>query len=36
MKDGRRLVTFEPEIDDVFDVVDECGEPCGNMVLATE
>jgi hypothetical protein len=36
MKDGRRLLTVEPEIDDVFDVVDECGEPCADMVLATE
>jgi hypothetical protein len=36
LKDGRRLVTFEPEIDDVFGVVAECGEPCSDMVLATE
>jgi len=35
-KDGRRLVTFEPHIDDVFDVVDKCGEPCAEMILATE
>jgi hypothetical protein len=36
LKDGRRLVTVEPEIDDVFDAVDECGDPCADMVLATE
>jgi hypothetical protein len=36
LKDGRRLVTMEPEIDAVFDVVDACGEPCADMVLATE
>lgn len=36
MKDGRRLVTTEPAIDAVFDVVDACGEPCADVVLATE
>ena len=36
LKDGRRLVTMEPEIDAVFDVVDACGEPCEDIVLATE
>ena len=36
LKDGRRLVTTEPEIDAVFDIVDTCGEPCQDMVLATE
>jgi hypothetical protein len=36
LRDGRRLETVEPHIDDVFDVVDECGGPCEGMVLATE
>jgi hypothetical protein len=36
LEDGRRLVTTEPAIDDVFDVVDACGEPCADMILATE
>jgi hypothetical protein len=36
IKDGRQLVTMEPEIDDVFDVVNACGDPCADMVLATE
>jgi inhibitor of cysteine peptidase len=36
LEDGRRLVTVEPHIDAVFDVVEECGEPCADMVLATE
>jgi hypothetical protein len=36
MKDGRQLVTMEPEIDDVFDVVNACGDPCADMILATE
>lgn len=34
--DGRKLVTTEPHIDDVFEVVEECGEPCADMMLATE
>jgi hypothetical protein len=36
LRDGRRLVTVEPQIDDVFAVVEACGEPCADMVLATE
>lgn len=36
LKDGRSLTTIEPQIDDVFQVIDECGEPCSDMVLATE
>jgi inhibitor of cysteine peptidase len=36
LEDGRELVTTEPNIDDVFDVVDECGEPCADIILATE
>lgn len=36
LEDGRQLVTMEPQLDAVFDVIDECGEPCADMVLATE
>jgi len=36
MKDGRRLVTYEPEIDDVLEVLEACGEPCSEVVFATE
>lgn len=36
LKDGREFVTTEPAIDDVFDVVEECGEPCADIILATE
>jgi inhibitor of cysteine peptidase len=36
LEDGTRLVTNEPEIDAVFDVVDECGDPCADIILATE
>ncbi len=36
LKDGRVLVTTEPHIDEVFAVVDQCGEPCADIILATE
>ena len=36
LKDGRTLTTIEPQIDDVFQVIDECGEPCSAMTMATE
>jgi inhibitor of cysteine peptidase len=36
LEDGREVVTIEPHIDDVFDVVDECGEPCDDVIIATE
>jgi len=36
LKDGRELTTIEPGIDDVFDVVDQCGEVCKDIILATE
>ncbi|MEJ2749725.1 MAG: DUF333 domain-containing protein [Anaerolineae bacterium] len=36
LKDGRSLTTIEPQIDDVFQVINECGEPCSNMIIATE
>jgi hypothetical protein len=36
LKDGRQLVTTEPEIDAVFDVVDACGEPCADIIMVTE
>ena len=36
MRDGRRLVTMEPRIDDLFVLVEACGDPCADMLLATE
>lgn len=36
LEDGRSLTTIEPQIDDVFQVINECGEPCSDMTLATE
>lgn len=35
-RDGRRFVTTEPRIDEVFAVVGECGDTCLNIGLATE
>jgi hypothetical protein len=36
MKDGSQIATTEPGIDDIFRLVDECGDPCADLVLATE
>jgi hypothetical protein len=36
LKDGTWVTTTEPEIDDVFRVVKECGAPCSTIVIATE
>ncbi len=36
MNDGNEIHTIEPVIDAIFDEVNKCGAPCGNIVLATE
>ncbi len=36
LADGRLFETIEPDIDDVFDVIDECGDPCSDVIVATE
>jgi chemotaxis response regulator CheB len=36
LQDGRQVTTTEPSIDDVFRVVEECGDPCAGIALATE
>lgn len=36
MSDGSQIGTTEPAIDDILRLVDECGEPCEGLVLATE
>jgi putative hemolysin len=36
LKDGRTLKTVEPGIDAVFAVIQECGEPCSDIMLVTE
>jgi len=35
-KDGRVLVTVEPNIDDVLTVVEECGDVCKDTTVVTE
>jgi len=36
LKDGRKIKTKEPGIDDIFDEVEKCGEPCKEILLFTE
>lgn len=36
LRDGRIIVSVEPTIDEVFRVVDRCGDPCAGISLATE
>lgn len=36
LKDGTRIVTKEPTIDDIWDEVHSCGTPCDDMIMATE
>ena len=36
LKDGRMLITREPSIDEVFKVIEQCGDPCKEIVVATE
>ena len=36
MKDGSQIHTTEPTIDDIFTEIEKCGEPCSQIVLATE
>ena len=36
MKDRSNIGTTEPGIDAIFRLVDECGDPCADLMLATE
>ena len=36
LKDGRALVTVEPDIDELLKVIKLCGEKCADIVIATE
>lgn len=36
MKDGSQIHTTEPSIDAIFAEIEKCGEPCSQIVLATE
>lgn len=36
LKDGRSVVTTETRIDEVIQVIRDCGAPCSNIMIATE
>lgn len=36
MKDGSEIHTVEPTIDDIFAEIEKCGEPCSQIMMATE
>ncbi|HZD57207.1 MAG TPA: hypothetical protein VE136_10815 [Anaerolineales bacterium] len=36
LKDGSTVKTTEPAIDEVFKVIDQCGDPCSDIIRATE
>lgn len=36
LKDGRFFNTIEPEIDEILKVIESCGEPCNDIIIATE
>lgn len=36
LKDGTEIHTVEPTIDAIFDEVANCGQPCSQILLATE
>lgn len=36
LKDGRAVTSMQPEMDAVFKIIEQCGEKCGDIVVATE
>ena len=36
LQDGRIIKTVEPNIDDIFRAIEDCGEPCSDILMATE
>jgi hypothetical protein len=36
MEDGSQIHTVEPEIDAIFTEIQKCGEPCSQIIYATE
>jgi hypothetical protein len=36
MKDGTKTKTVEPSIDDIFQEIEKCGQPCSDILIATE
>lgn len=35
-KDGRRYITKQPRLDDLLNVIEQCGEPCSDIDYGTE
>ena len=36
LKDGRTLLSYEPQIDEVMKAIQACGDPCKDILVATE
>lgn len=36
LKDGRVLLTQEPQLDAIFNIIAQCGDPCRSIIQATE
>jgi hypothetical protein len=36
LQDGRIIKTVEPAIDDIFTAIQDCGNPCNDLLIATE
>jgi hypothetical protein len=36
LKDGRTLLSYEPKIDEIMNVIKTCGVPCSKILVATE
>ena len=36
MKDGSMIETVEPVIDAIFHEIEKCGDPCSEIIMATE
>jgi hypothetical protein len=36
LKDGRSFISWEPNVDDVLKVIQECGVPCKDIAVSTE
>ncbi len=36
LKDGRTIVSVEPVIDELMGLIDYCGDPCKDILVATE
>lgn len=36
LDDGRTVLAMEPNIDEVFAVIERCGDPCSEIIMMTE